>query len=173
MEKKMDELTKAKLIYTIELGVFAIAFLVVAILQYVHVIKFGENHLRIINWISIFAASLGILDFLWFINSPVRKKKNSFLDKILILPLAIYILVFDIICFVNYDNPQLELAQIMIPVALTYVTVIYTIEAIYHWFKPVPMLYEALEEEKNKENPQEEVIDTQVEEVNEEDKKKD
>ena len=172
METKMDELKKAKLIYTIELGIFAAAFLVVAILQLTHIINFGETHLRIINWITIFGAPLGILDFIWFINSPVRRKKNSFLDKVLILPLAIYILTFDIICFVNYSNPQLELAQIMIPCALIYVTVIYTIEAIYHWYKPVPMLYEAIEEDKNKENPQE-VIDTQVEETNQEDNKED
>lgn len=169
MEKKMDELKKAKLIYTIELGIFAVAFLVVAILQFVKVIKLGENHLHIINWISIFAAPLGILDFIWFLSSPVRRKKNSFLDKVLILPLAIYIIVFDIICFINYEPAPVDLAQIMIPCALTYVTLVYTVEAIYHWFKPVPLLYEALEEHKNKENPQE-VIDTQVEEVKENNK---
>ena len=155
MKQKMDEFTKAKLIYTIEISIFALAFLVVAILQIVRVIKFGETHLRIINWITIFGASIGILDFIWFLNSPVRRKKNSMLDKCLLVPLMIYILVFDIICFINYENPQVDLAQIMIPIALIYVSAVYTLEAVYHWYKPVPMLFEALEEEK--ENPQEEV----------------
>jgi len=168
MKTKMDEFKKAKLIYTIELGVFAVAFLVVAILQFTRVIKLGENHLHIINWISIFAAPLGILDFIWFFFSPVRRRKNSMLDKLLILPLAIYIITFDIICFINYEPAPLDLAQIMIPCALTYVCLVYTTEAIYHWFKPVPMLYEVVEEDKNKENPQE-VINTQVEEINQED----
>ena len=155
MKQKMDEFTKAKLIYTIEISIFALAFLVVAILQLVRVIKFGETHLRVINWITIFGASIGILDFIWFLNSPVRRKKNSMLDKCLLVPLMIYILVFDIICFINYENPQVDLAQIMIPIALIYVSAVYTLEAVYHWYKPVPMLFEALEEEK--ENPQEEV----------------
>ena len=155
MKKKMDEYTKAKLIYTIELSVFAVAFLVVAILQIVRIINFGETHLRVINWITVFGASIGLIDFVWFLKSPVRRKKNSMVDKCLLVPLMIYILTFDIICFINYANPQLELAQIMIPIALLYVTVVYTFEAIYHWYKPVPMLFEALEEEK--ENPQEEV----------------
>lgn len=165
----MNELTKAKLIYTIELGVFALAFLIIAILQFVHVINFGETHLRVINWITIFGASIGLLDFVWFFFSPVRRKKNSMLDKCLLVPLMIYILVFDIICFVNYDNPQLNLAQIMIPCALCYVTFAYTLEAIYHWFKPVPMLFEAIEEDK--ENPQE-VVEPNVDQESE-DKKED
>ena len=169
MKKKMDELTKAKLIYTIELGVFAVAFLVVAILQFVRVINFGENHLRIINWITIFGSSIGIVDFIWYLSSPVRKKKNSPLDKCALVPLMIYVLVFDIICFVNYDNPQLELAQIMIPIALCYVAVVYSIEAVYHWFHPLPLIYEAIEEDKKK-NPQE-VMDADVEVVNEEENK--
>lgn len=155
MKQKMDEFTKAKLIYTIEISIFALAFLVIAILQIVRVIKFGETHLRVINWITIFGASIGVLDFIWFLNSPVRRKKNSMLDKCLLVPLMIYILVFDIICFINYENPQVDLAQIMIPIALIYVSAVYTLEAVYHWYKPVPMLFEALEEEK--ENPQEEV----------------
>ena len=170
MKKKMDELTKAKLIYTIELVIFAIAFLVVAILQFVRVINFKETHLRIINWVTIFGSSIGLADFVWYLCSPVRKKKNSPLDKCALVPLMIYIIVFDIICFVNYDNPQLELAQVMIPIALCYVTLVYSIEAVYHWFHPLPLIYEAVEEDKKKENPQE-VIDTDVEVVNEEDNK--
>ena len=75
------------------------------------------------------------------------------LDKCLLVPLMIYILVFDIICFINYENPQVDLAQIMIPIALIYVSAVYTLEAVYHWYKPVPMLFDAIEEEK--ENPQE------------------
>ena len=92
MKQKMDDVTKAKLIYSIELGVFALAFLIIAILQFVRVINFGETHLRIINWITIFGASIGIVDFFWFYFSPVRRKKNSLLDKCLLLPLAIYMI---------------------------------------------------------------------------------
>lgn len=170
MKAKMDEFKKAKLIYTIELLVFAVAFLVVAILQYVRIIRFNDTHLRVINWITIFGSAIGILDFIWFLSSPVRKKKNSMLDKCLLVPLMIYIMVFDIICFINNDNPQLELAQIMIPVALSYVTLIYSFEAIYHWYHPVPMLYEAIEEDKEKENPQEEIKPDVDDEIKEEDK---
>ena len=172
MKTKMDELKKAKIIYTVELAVFAVAFLVIAILQFVRVINFGETHLRIINWVTIFGASFGLVDFIWFLKSPVRRQKNSMLDKCALVPLMIYILTFDIICFVNYSNPQLELAQIMIPIALCYVTLVYSIEAIYHWYHPVPMLIEAAEEDKNKKNPQE-VIDADVDVIEEKIEKED
>ena len=163
MKAKMDEMKKMILVYTIELLVFAVAFLVIAILEFTRVLTISETHLRIINWVTIFGAPLGLLDFVWFYFSPIRRKKNSFLDKILIVPLAIYILVFDIICFVNYDNPQVELAQLMIPIALSYVAVIYSIEAAYHYKHPVPMLLMELEKEKQE---QADVIDIPVEESN-------
>ena len=169
MKQKMDDITKAKLIYSIELGVFSVAFLVIAILQFVRVITFGETHLRIINWITIFGASFTLLDFVWFLKSPIRRKKNSMLDKCLIFPLAVYVLVFDIICFANYEPAQLDLAQLMIPIASCYASGVYCIEAIYHWFHPVPLLLEEIEKEKNKEN-HEDAIDTNVEEIKEDNK---
>ena len=78
----MDELTKAKLIYTVELGLFAIAFLVVAILQFVRVINFKETHLRIINWVTIFGSPLLIITSVYSLISPKRRKKISIFDKI-------------------------------------------------------------------------------------------
>jgi len=168
MKQKMDELKKAKLIYTIELAVFATAFLVIAILQFVRVINFGEVHLRVINWITIFGSSFAILDFFHFLRSPVRRKKNSMLDKCSLFPLAIYVLVFDIICFANYEPAQLDLAQIMIPIALCYASFVYVVQAVYHWFVPVPLLLEE-DKEENK-NPQD-VVDAQVEEVKPEEDK--
>ena len=165
----MDETKKMIIVYTVELSVFAIAFLTLAILEFTRVLNISETHLRIINWVSIFLAPVGIIDFIWFWFSPIRRKKNSLLDKLLLLPLSIYIIVFDIICFMKYAEPQLELAQIMIPIALSYVTFVYALEAIYHYKHPVPMLL--MEIEKEKQEQQAEVVDVPATENKEEDNK--
>ena len=66
------------------------------------------------------------------------------LDKIMMLPLAIYLYVFDIIGFVN-PRPY-EYYQIGIPMAFFYIACAYTFQGIYHYFHPTPMLLEAINE---------------------------
>ena len=45
MKQKMDTMTKAKLIYSVELGIFAVVFLVLAVLKFVGVI--GTHPVRL------------------------------------------------------------------------------------------------------------------------------
>ena len=54
MKKKMDFATKAKLIYSGELMLFALVFITLAILKVVGVIKYNEIRATIFNWVTIF-----------------------------------------------------------------------------------------------------------------------
>ena len=95
MKKKMSAETKAKLFYSGELVLFAIAFLVIAILEFCQVIKISNRHHTIFNWVTIFGGSWLIADFIWALVDKKRRKRIALIDKIIHLPLGIYLISFD------------------------------------------------------------------------------
>jgi len=149
VKKKLDFLTKAKLIYSGELLLFAIIFGVVAILEFLQVIKISERHHLIFNWITLFGGTWLIVDFFWALLSKKRRPKIAFIDKILHLPAGIYLVVFDLYCLIA--KPQNPLVyQYGIPTVLTYLCLCYVFEAIYHYFYPIPSIIDIGKEEEQK-----------------------
>ena len=59
-KKKMDELTKAKLIYTIELVVFSIVFLVIGILNILQIIYPKEWRASAVLYLTSIGGFIGI-----------------------------------------------------------------------------------------------------------------
>ena len=155
MKKKMDMMTKAKLIYSGELLVFAIAFMVIAILEFTQVIKISERHHTIFNWVTIFGGSWLIADLLWAILDKKRQKRIAMIDKIIHAPLGIYLISFDLFCLITKPADQ-NIYQYGIPIALSYLCICYAFEALYHFKYPVPGLVDAASEE-SKEQSQEEI----------------
>lgn len=147
MKKKLDFLTKAKLIYSGELLIFAIAFLVIAILTFTQVMKISEGHSLFFNWLTLFGGTWVITDFFWTLFSKKRQKKNAMLDKVLHLPLGIYLVSFDLYCLIARPTNQLVF-QYGIPIAISYVCICYAFEAFYHYFKPIPAVLEMAKEEE-------------------------
>ena len=138
---------KARLIYSGELLFFAIIFAVIATLEITRVLTIRDWVLIVFNWLTIFGGTWMIVDFFWVLFSKKRRKKNSLIDKILLVPLGIYLITYDILCFANiivdYD-PKMY----MMTSAFYYLTAIYIFQAIFHFFIPVPALLEDEEEEK-------------------------
>lgn len=147
-KNKLDDLTKVKLIYSGELIVIAIAVIVIGILQITNVLTIKELFRNIFNWVTIFGAPFLIATSIWAFVSPNRRKKVSLLDKITLLPIAIYIIVIDIICFINYGTMDQSFYQTYIPIALLMIGVVYIIQGVYHWYRPLPALLEELEQER-------------------------
>lgn len=150
-EQPMDIEKKTKLIYTIELLFFAVVFFVIATLELLGII--GKNKImhQVFNWVTIFGGTWMIADFLWVLLSKKRRAKNSLFDKTLLIPLGIYFIVFDILCFIKIPQASLEdlsWRRMMMSFAFFYAGAIYIAQAIYHWFHPIPMLVKAIEEEK-------------------------
>ena len=147
IKKKLDELTKAKLIYSIELALFAIVFIVLGILNLLKVIVLKEWRLTLFLWLTSIGGFILIIDLIWVLLSPKRKAKNCLLDKILLIPsaaflssLSIYQLSNGISSFVYWELGS----------GFIYFGLVYAFEAIYHWFYPVPgLLEEEKEETKN------------------------
>ena len=126
----MDDLTKAKLIYSGELILFAIVAAVIATLTLTGVIGMSDTKVTWFTWITLVGGTL------------------------LLIPVPCAMIPIDIIHLVNQAIPN-EDYKYIISAALFYVTVIYVVEAIYHWFNPLPLLVEAAkeEDEKKEENP--------------------
>ena len=148
MKKKMDFATKAKLIYSGELIIIAVAFIVIAILKLTNVFKYNETRSLIFNWITIFGGTWVIADLIWAIVDKKRQKRICLLDKIIHAPAGIYFIAFDLYCLIAHPGEMFY--QRAIPVVLLYLAACYIFESIYHYKYPIPGLLE--EEEESKEN---------------------
>lgn len=159
MKKKLDALTKAKLIYSGELIIIAIVFLVVAILKFTNVIPYNATRHLVLNWITLFGGTWVIVDFVWALLSKKRRPRISLLDKALHLPAGIYLVTFDLFCIITRpDNPMVY--RCGFPIAISYLCLCYIFEGIYHFYHPIPGILEAVvevddEEEKIEDTPEE------------------
>ena len=156
MKKKMDELTKSKLIYTIELIAFSLVAITLGILFLLGIIKVLDWKKWVFSIVTLIGGIWAIIDFIWTIKSEKKRKKNSLLDKILLLPSALTLIVLDIICLINLIQNKdftgfnnINIFKYEIGIALLYVGVVFIIEAIYHWYHPHPLLQEEDKKEDN------------------------
>lgn len=166
MKQKMDDITKAKLIYSIELGVFAVAFLVIAILKFVGVIGTNATRLTVFNWITLFGGSWLVVDFLWAMFDKKRQKRVAIIDKCIHLPAGLYLIVFDLYCLIAKPAIDSTICRYATPIVLTYLGLCYAFEAIYHFKYPVPGLLDAVEEKPSTQEQQ--VLDEKEEDSSEE-----
>ena len=174
MEKQEKRI---KMIYSGELLVFAVVFIVLGILELLAVIKLSERFQLIFKIITLVGATWLIADFVWVMVSPRRKAKNSVMDKAMMLPLAVYLYTFDIIGFVL--QPGYGYYQVGVPAAFFYISCAYAFQGIYHYYHPIPTVLEMIEEARKEaepapinETPMEEVDAVPVEEQNNENEEK-
>ena len=153
MDKKIK---KIKLLYSGELLLFSIVFLVLGILELLAVIKLSERFQLIFKIITLVGATWLVTDFILVLVLPKRRKNNSLMDKIMVLPLVAYLYTFDILGFVL--NPSYGYYQVGVPIAFIYLACAYCFQAIYHYYHPIPMIQEAIDEVLHPEEP-EEVVD--------------
>ena len=162
MEK---QIRKIKLIYSGEYLLIAVVFLVIGLLELLKVITIKDWVQLVFKIVTLAGALWLIIDFLWTLLSPKKRAKNCLLDKAMMLPLALYLLVFDIYGFIS-PRPY-EYYQIGIPLVFFYIVCAYTFQGIYHYFNPVPMVLEMIEDatkENEESQKQEEVADKYLEE---------
>ena len=155
MKKKMDFATKAKLIYSGELAIFAIVFLVFAILKFSGVMPVEKTRLTVFNWVTLFGGSWIIADFLWAILDKKRQKRIALIDKCIHLPAGLYLVTFDLYCLIAQPAIDSPICKFGAPIVLSYLCLCYGFEAVYHFYHPVPGLIEIEEKSKQVVNEQE------------------
>lgn len=152
-KKKMDDLTKAKLIYCGELLLFAIVFIVLGILNILKVIVIKDWKETVFNWLTLVGGFVTIGDFIWLCFSKKRQKKNSLLDKILPLPLSVTLIILDLFALIQGGRSQ-DYYQYTIGGAFCYLALVYLFESVFHYIHPSPALLEALKEDSEKKDEQ-------------------
>lgn len=147
-KKKMDELTKAKLIYSGELVVFGIVFAVLGVLILLEIINIQDWKAIAFRWVTLFGGFLLWGDFIWLLCSPKRKKKNCILDKILVLPSATFLIGYDLYSLITQDD---SIIKYVMGGVFVYLACVYLFQGIYHWFYVHPGLLEEGTSEKDSE----------------------
>ena len=155
-KKKMDNITKAKLIYSIELAAFSILFLVLGILKYCNVITLSERYRQFVfPIITLLGGTWFIIDLIWAIASPKHREKSSLFDKALIAPASLATVTFDIyVLVVGGLNVEYTVFKFYSATLFIYISIIYAVQSLYHYIHPLPYLVNEIkkaEEEELKE----------------------
>ena len=141
MEK---QIRKIKWIYSGELLLIAVVFLVIGFLELLKVITIKDWVQLVFKIVTLAGAAWLIADFVWTLLSPKKRAKNSLLDKAMMLPLAPYLMAFDIVGLVT-ERPY-QYYQIGMPIVFFYIACAYIFQGIYHYYHPVPMVVEMIDE---------------------------
>ena len=164
MNEQEKLIKKYNKIYVIELFVIAAVVLVLATLKITGVIGTNPDFRHVFNIITLVVGIYFVVDFIWLLSSKKRQQRNSWFDKISLIPFAISMIVVDIICISRW-NETIEWYSLFISIAFYYIALIYIAQGLYHLKKPAPSIVYAARDEmrakeeeakKQAEQPQEE-----------------
>ena len=156
------QIKKLKLFYSGELMIFAVVFMVLGFLQLFRIITFSERFQMIFKIVSLVGASWLLFDFFWTLLSKKKRKNNSLLDKSMMVPLAVYLYIFDIVGFIL--TPNYGYYQIGVPIAFIYISCAYIFQSIYHYYHPIPIIQVEIDKALADEETEEEqpVVEEQI-----------
>ena len=155
MEKRerMDDFTKMKLVFSGELLIFAVVFLVLGILRLTGVIQVADDWKRyLFPIITLCGCTWFVVDLIWALASKKHREKSSLVDKSLVVPSSILVIIFDI--YVLIKDPLMvskDFFRYFTGSLFCYFALVYVFLAIYHYYKPIKYLvkeYEKLKEEE-------------------------
>ena len=119
--------------------------LVLGVLRITGVIPTSSTRLLIYNIITLAGGAWFLFDLIWSLVSSKRRKKVSMFDKVISGPASIYLIFFDIYCFVlGRDNVDELFIRLSISIVLFYVAAVLFAQAFYHKKKPAPMTIAAI-----------------------------
>jgi len=168
MKQKMNNVTKVKLIYSGELILISLVFLVVGTLRLLGVITPNPTFALVFNWITLFGGLWIIVDLIWGIVSKKRRQRICLLDKILNAPAGLTLIVFDILCLIGIIPGNSKIRVIIIACVFIYIGIVYAIQGIYHFKHPLPELLKEAEKAD-----EEEKLEKEKKELEEKEKSED
>ena len=150
MASKEKILKKLKTITFIEYLTISVVIYTLGILKFLEIIKTNYTRLLIYNIVTTLFAVYLFVEFFWYIFSKKKREKNDAIDKILPIPGASYMLVFDTICYINGKDINYPFVRYSVGAIMLFMATGSLILAIYHFIKPGKMIMEAVEEEYEK-----------------------
>ena len=162
-------LKKTKLIFFIEYLAIAAILLIIGLLRIFDIIPYNEKRLLAYNIITLVGAAYIFFEFTWFLLSKKKREKNDLIDKIFPVPLAIFLVIFDIMVLSKYIE-DINFIKYCISGVILYAAAMSIFLGVYHYQKPSKMLLATVEEEYQKmlEEEAKENSETQSEEKSEE-----
>ena len=159
LKPKMSEEKKAKLVYSGELIIIALLFLVLGILRLTGLMGYNDTRRFIFNILTTLGGVYGLYNLISYIVSKKKRAKTSLVDIVTTTPIFLFLLAFDIYCYINVFGLKPEeitesfktLFRFSVGGVFTYAGLVFIFQGIYHYFKPIPLLYQMIEEDK-KEN---------------------
>lgn len=162
-KKKLDDFTKFKLVYCGELLLFAVIFAVLGVLFLTKVLPITDWKIWVFPILTLCGGIYFVADFILMLVSPKKRAKNSFIDKILPLPVALGVMGFDVYAIISNITLEgdareeyLNIFAIVLGCVLCYYAAVYLFEGIYHWFVPSKALTYAWNEAEEKIKEEEE-----------------
>ena len=150
-EKREKLIHKVKVVYSVELGIFSALFAVLGALILSGIISVADWKRIAFSYVTLAGGAWLIIDWIWMLASPKRRAKNSMFDKIVVLPVALAVIVFDIIVFakglVHIPEGQATSPafRYFIGSDLVYLCLVYIAQIFYHWKHPLPSLIAAVD----------------------------
>ncbi len=168
-KKKLDPVIKTKLILQGEYLLISIVFLVLGVLKLVDVYKSSDVRGHIFNIVTLIGGLWAVFDFFWSTFSKKRREKVTYLDKVLALPLGLFLIVYNLISLIVWNNVA-HWYRYGIGFVFIYVFLMLSFEAVYHWFFPTKALLEVLNEEEEERSKSDEAAKEDVDVKDEESK---
>lgn len=150
-EKREKLIHKVKVVYSVELGIFSALFAVLGALILSGVISVADWKRIAFSYVTLAGGAWLLIDWIWMLKSPKRRERNSMFDKIIVLPVALAVIIFDIIVFakgmvhIPEGEPTSPAFRYFIGSDLVYLCLVYIAQIIYHWKRPLPSLVAAVD----------------------------
>ena len=144
-KKKLPPLLKVKLMLTVEMGIFVLLFATLGVLFLAEIIRVQDWKRYAFTYVTLAGGVIILGDFIWCLASPKRRAKNSMLDKILVLPVGLALIGFDIYAITQNCSADLPYRYV-IGANLCVIAAIYAFQAIFHWYRPTPAAMDAVRE---------------------------
>lgn len=146
MVSKEQLLKKTKRIFLIEYIAIGVVAFTLGFLKMFEIIGNNPTRLLVYNIVTTVGAAYIFFDLARCIFIKAKREKTCFIDKILTLIVGLYLLVFDILCYINRDI-DLTYVKYSISSVLLYAGAISLFMGIYHHFNPNAQLLEVVDEE--------------------------
>ena len=164
IKNRSPEMKKAIKIYTIELLVFSVVFIVLGILELLGIIGNNLDWRLVFTYITLVGITLFIAFNVWSFVDPKRRAKVDVIDRVMLIPGPIAVLVLDIITLIKGTGDPLvmELHKYIIGCVFIYFGACYIFQAIYHYYFPSKMLLEieqSAASEETEDNPSEQPVE--------------
>ena len=118
----------------------------------------GYNHVArmIFNIVTTAGAIYGIYNFISYYVSSKKRAKTSLVDIWTVLPITLFLIGFNTYCYIvvfplseaQVTESIKEICKYCMGGLLVYAGITFLFQAIYHYFKPIPLLYQILKEEE-------------------------